>query len=63
MARFAPFSFVKTAIEESRKVIWPNRQLVIRHTIMVVISVAISAVLFAGIDYGLQKLVIVAINQ
>ncbi len=62
MARIAPIQFVRTAIEEGRKVVWPTRQLVLRHTVMVIVSVAIAAVIFAGIDYGLQKLVIASIQ-
>lgn len=62
MAAFAPISFVRTAVEEGKKVVWPSRQTVIRHTVMVVISVTIAALFFAGIDYGLQKLVIFSIQ-
>lgn len=62
MAKFAPISFVRTAVEEGRKVIWPTRELVIRHTVMVIVSVAISTLIFAGVDYGLQKLVILSIQ-
>lgn len=62
MARLAPIAFFRTAIEEGRKVIWPSRPVVIRHTVMVVISVAIATLIFASVDYGLQKLVIASIQ-
>jgi|GEM_PF-1422538 len=48
--------------EEARKVIWPTRETVFRHTIMVVVSVAIAMLIFAGLDYGLQKAVIWALG-
>jgi len=62
MAKLAPIAFVRTAVEEGKKVVWPSRQVVARHTVMVVVSVAIAAVVFAGVDYGLQKLVIYSIQ-
>lgn len=62
MAKFTPFQYVKTTVEEARKVVWPSRETVIRHTIMVIVSVAIGVVIFGGIDYGLQKLVVLAIQ-
>ncbi len=62
MAKFAPISFVRTAVEEGRKVIWPTRELVMRHTVMVIVSVAVATLIFAGVDYGLQKLVILSIQ-
>jgi preprotein translocase SecE subunit len=62
MASFAPITFIRTAIEESGKVVWPTRQVITRHTLMVVVSVAIAALVFAGVDYGLQKLVIFSIQ-
>lgn len=62
MARFSPVGYFKSVIEEGRKVIWPSRETVIRHTTMVIISVAIAVVIFAGIDYGLSKLVVLAIQ-
>ncbi len=62
MAKFAPLSFVRTSVEEAKKVVWPTRTIIARHTLMVVISVTIAALVFAGIDYGLQKLVIYSIQ-
>jgi len=62
MRRFGLFRYIATAIEEARKVVWPTRETVIRHTILVVASVAVAVVIFAGIDYGLQKLVVLAIK-
>lgn len=62
MAAFAPVAFARTAVEEAKKVVWPTRETVIRHMIMVVVSVALAALFFAGVDYGLQKLVIYSIK-
>lgn len=45
--------YVKESKEELKKVTWPSRQTVIRHTLLVVgISVA-TAAFFAALDYGL----------
>ncbi|HUD20509.1 MAG TPA: preprotein translocase subunit SecE [Candidatus Saccharimonadales bacterium] len=54
--------FVKSVVEEGSKVIWPDRPTVIRHTIMVIISVGIAMAIFASLDYGLQQLVLVVLN-
>ena len=42
---------------EFRKVVWPNRQEVISHTVIVIVSTAIAMSLVAAIDYGLFNLV------
>lgn len=55
--------FFTSVIDEGKKVVWPARGVVIRHTIMVVVSVAVAVLIFASVDYGLQKLVIFAINK
>lgn len=60
--RLSLLPFFVSVVEEGRKVVWPARDLVIRHTIMVIISVAIATLIFASIDFGLQKLVILAIK-
>lgn len=54
--------YIRSALDEGRKVVWPTRELVVRHTVMVIASVAVAVLLFAGVDYGLQKLVILAIK-
>jgi preprotein translocase SecE subunit len=60
--KFILFDYIATAIEEARKVVWPDRETVIRHTAMVIVSVAIAAGIFAGLDYFLRQLVLLAIN-
>jgi len=55
--------YFRSVIEEGQKVVWPARDTVIRHTIMVIVSVAVAISIFASIDYGLQKLVILAITK
>lgn len=59
----APVSYIKSVLDEGRKVVWPSRELVIRHTLLVVATVAIAVLIFAGIDYGLQKLVIAVVER
>lgn len=61
MKRFG-LGYIKSVIEEARKVVWPTREIVMRHTIMVVIAVAIAVLVFASYDYLMQKLVITAIK-
>jgi len=63
MTKIPGANLVGSIFEEGRKVIWPSRETVIRHTLMVLLSVAIAAVFFGVIDLGLQRLVILAIGQ
>lgn len=63
MAKFSPLGYIRSVVEEGKKVVWPSRELVIRHSIMVVVTVAIAVVVVAGVDLGLQKLVVLAINK
>ncbi len=64
MARFKlPLvPFLGSVVDEGKKVVWPTRDIVIRHTVMVIVSVAIATLIFASIDFGLQKLVLLAIQ-
>jgi len=55
-------SFIATTIDEGRKVIWPNRPTIIRHSVMVVASILVAVLIFASIDFGLQKLVLLALK-
>ena len=43
--------------QEFRKVVWPNRQEVTSHTIIVIVSTVITMALIAAIDFGLFNLV------
>jgi preprotein translocase subunit SecE len=50
-------NFFIGSYEEFRKVIWPSRKEVISHTIIVLVSIAISMGIIALVDYGLFSLV------
>ncbi|MEX0594763.1 MAG: preprotein translocase subunit SecE [Patescibacteria group bacterium] len=56
-------NYFRTVYEEGKKVVWPTRQMVIKHTGMVIVVVAISAAVFTGIDYGFQQLVLISITR
>lgn len=55
--------YVLTVVEESKKVVWPNRDLVTKHTIMVLVSMLIAMAIFGSLDFGLKKLVILALGN
>ncbi|HSX42130.1 MAG TPA: preprotein translocase subunit SecE [Candidatus Saccharimonadales bacterium] len=61
--KFAPINFINGVVDEGKKTIWPNRDTVIRHSLMVVITLAVATLIFAGVDYLLQKLLLLAINR
>lgn len=46
-------NFFNSSLEELKKVVWPGRDIVISHTIIVIVSIAVSMALIAAIDYGL----------
>jgi len=60
------FSSIKnyfvTSYQEMKKVVWPNRQEVTSHTIIVILSIIISMAIIAAVDYGLFNLVQYLIN-
>lgn len=62
MAKVPGVAFVGSLVDESRKVIWPKRETVIRHTLLVLLSVAVATVIFGSFDLGLQRLVLLAIK-
>jgi len=53
--------YIGSVVEESKKVVWPDRDTVTKHTIMVVVTVLISMLIFGSIDFGLKELVKLAI--
>lgn len=55
--------YFRSVLEEGRKVVWPTREIILRHTVMVVIVMIISAAVFAGVDYGFQQLVLLSISN
>ena len=63
MAKIAPVNFIGGVVDEGKKVIWPDRDTVIRHSLMVVVTLVVATLIFAGVDYLLQKLLLLAINR
>jgi preprotein translocase SecE subunit len=49
--------YVKHSIAELKKVTWPNRDVTVRFSTLVIIVSLIFAIFFAALDYGLQKAV------
>lgn len=50
-------NFFLGSYEELRKVIWPSRKEVTSHTVIVILSIAVSMLIVAAVDYGLFTLV------
>lgn len=55
--------FFPSVVEEGKKVIWPNRTTVTNHSIMVLVTIVVSTLVIAGIDYVFQQLLLLAINK
>lgn len=55
--------YFRSVLDEGKKVVWPTREIVLRHTVMVVIVMIISAAIFAGVDYVFQQLVVLSISK
>ena len=55
--------YFTSSFEEAKKVIWPNRQIVISHTVIVVVAIAISMGVVALLDFGLFNLLQLLIYQ
>lgn len=56
-------NYFTSSYEELKKVVWPNRQEVISHTIIVVLSILISMGIVAALDYGLFNLLEILIYK
>lgn len=56
-------NYFTSSYEEMRKVIWPNRQEVTSHTIIVLSSILVAMGVVVAIDYGLFNLLQTAINS
>ncbi len=52
-----------TAYEEMRKVVWPSREQVTTHTVIVVLAIVVSMALIAALDYGLFNLLQILIYR
>lgn len=57
LTRFLPIDYFRDSFGELHKVSWPTRKDVINHTLIILISVAISMGVVAIIDYLLSLLV------
>lgn len=49
-------NYFVSSYHELRKVVWPNRKEVTSHTVIVVLSIAISMAIIALMDFGLFAL-------
>jgi len=56
-------NFFIGSYEEFHKVIWPSRQEVISHTLIVIVSIFVSMTIIAVIDLGLFTLVQMLIEK
>lgn len=50
-------NYFTSSFEELKKVVWPSRQEVISHTIIVVLAIAISMAIIVLLDLGLFDIV------
>lgn len=51
-ARTTPPQYLREVRDEMRKVAWPNRDEVVRYSIVVVCTVIVYAALVSGLDFG-----------
>lgn len=56
-------NYFTSSYEEMRKVIWPSRQEITSHSIIVVLSILISMGIIAAIDFGLFNLLQILISN
>lgn len=49
--------YFRHSIGELKKVVWPTRRDVIRHTLIILLAVAIATLIIALVDFGLDLLV------
>lgn len=56
-------NFFTGSFEEFKKVVWPSRKEVISHTVIVIVSIAVSMLIVMLIDLGLFKLVQILIEN
>jgi preprotein translocase subunit SecE len=54
----APTRFVREAVSEMRKVLWPSRTELVTYSIVVIVFVVIMVAIVAGLDFGFAKLVL-----
>jgi preprotein translocase SecE subunit len=56
-------TYLKSVVEENKKVVWPTRQVAARNTLMVVTSVAVAVLIFASLDYALKQGLLYLLNR
>jgi preprotein translocase subunit SecE len=49
--------YIRSAVAELQRVVWPTRREVIRYTAIILVSIVIAMLLIALVDYGLEILV------
>ena len=56
MLQSKPIRFVKEALAELKKVVWPTKEQVVRLTILVIVVSVIAGLLMGGLDFIFTKL-------
>ena len=56
MLQSTPIRFVKEAISELKKVVWPTKEQVVRLTLIVIVVSVIAGLLMGGLDFIFTKL-------
>ena len=56
MLQSKPIRFVKEAISELKKVVWPTKEQVVRLTLVVIVVSVIAGLLMGGLDFMFTKL-------
>lgn len=56
MLQSTPIRFVKEAISELKKVVWPTKEQVVRLTLIVIVVSVIAGLLIGGLDFIFTKL-------
>ena len=54
----APTRFVREAVSEMRKVLWPSRSELVTYAAVTIVFVVIMVAIVAGLDVGFAKLVL-----
>ena len=53
-----PVRFVREAVSEMRKVLWPSRTELVTYAFVVIVFVVVMIAIVAGLDIGFAKLVL-----
>jgi preprotein translocase subunit SecE len=65
MKKFAPIQYIIDIWGELKKVTWPTRTDVVKHTIIVIVSSIAAMAIVAALDFGLSKAIeyVISFNQ